>query len=871
MGLNNLPYDLLLNIATYLSLYEIHALHLTCKSLHDFASTRPVYRKLAHDLLGRCRALPLKGFQRLSDLSTDHLLRAVDKASRLEIAWRRRAPRPIQAKDACSDIFEDDVDALELSCTRSKAGRHTWYKVVSAPPNEEVDWLSPITSKYTLCATKSGKVVCWDVKTDSCLAEWSPLERWELWKCRVEFEQRTVFFTMAKVIQGSYDDERVMEFVLMKLEFFENPSGNCSLRPPMFSHISSFKTAGVVMNVFLLDPSKRLLSAFVWLSSCNTIGLYVLLDWEKDEYVFIDTAIEGVMSSNWSCILFEQNIVIHCEESNVAYQHFYPIPLLRRYNRKMKSRSATPTLASRLRPARSLTKSFVFPKLEAPPVVINQAPLEATEPNALGGFANAILTPGGLLLALPPDIAANLNAGLAEGEGPIDLAQILTPQQFDQLLAQVPLLFVQPGQNQVQHIQLNTLLPPGHPQPAPQTGGQQPVADNQAVQADNATDTVQAGTGVHNDQANNTADAATDDDEDSDDHDDDGQEADHDGLPNPFPHPWYPESAHFVRQWWPTLPGVPRVSCTVVLLAGHDQQTHATRFVLAQHYFRVPLDWRSWKESQQTVLCNGKHKSIGKRPKQQRVNGKSRTGESTLPNGHAATEQLKNGEDDDLCEGSSSLQVDNSSDSSEDEVECECGWAGEQYDNLNDEDDDDNSMRMWYVSTPFDVVCVSDVDDEDGQPVERPRPLIAVDFGHAVWIEYVDGQGEGGEGSEATLSDGEDEHPTETGPAATEANEQHTETGPVTMETNEQGEQLDPPERRGNSDPKSLRFVTFPPYHASLSSVCTSEVKMEGEVRILKIPDELDLDSVETINIDQSQGAVILSVREGKIFILCYE
>ncbi|KAM6502739.1 hypothetical protein JOM56_002716 [Amanita muscaria] len=700
MGLNNLPYDLLLNIATYLSLYEIHALHLTCKSLHDFASTRPVYRKLAHDLLGRCRALPLKGFQRLSDLSTDHLLRAVDKASRLEIAWRRRAPRPIQAKDACSDIFEDDVDALELSCTRSKAGRHTWYKVVSAPPNEEVDWLSPITSKYTLCATKSGKVVCWDVKTDSCLAEWSPLERWELWKCRVEFEQRTVFFTMAKVIQGSsYDDERVMEFVLMKLEFFENPSGNCSLRPPMFSHISSFKTAGVVMNVFLLDPSKRLLSAFVWLSSCNTIGLYVLLDWEKDEYVFIDTAIEGVMSSNWSCILFEQNIVIHCEESNVAYQHFYPIPLLRRYNRKMKSRSATPTLASRLRPARSLTKSFVFPKLEAPPVVINQA--------------------------------------------------------------------------------------------------------------------------------NNTADAATDDDEDSDDHDDDGQEADHDGLPNPFPHPWYPESAHFVRQWWPTLPGVPRVSCTVVLLAGHDQQTHATRFVLAQHYFRVPLDWRSWKESQQT--------------------------------------------DDDLCEGSSSLQVDNSSDSSEDEVECECGWAGEQYDNLNDEDDDDNSMRMWYVSTPFDVVCVSDVDDEDGQPVERPRPLIAVDFGHAVWIEYVDGQGEGGEGSEATLSDGEDEHPTETGPAATEANEQHTETGPVTMETNEQGEQLDPPERRGNSDPKSLRFVTFPPYHASLSSVCTSEVKMEGEVRILKTPDELDLDSVETINIDQSQGAVILSVREGKIFILCYE
>lgn len=91
----------------------------------------------------------------------------------------------------------------------------TWYKVVSAPPGEEVDWLSPITSSYTLCATKSGKVVCWDVHTDSCLAEWTPgsgtgtgggseRERWELWKCRVEFEERTVYFTMAKILDASY-------------------------------------------------------------------------------------------------------------------------------------------------------------------------------------------------------------------------------------------------------------------------------------------------------------------------------------------------------------------------------------------------------------------------------------------------------------------------------------------------------------------------------------------------------------------------------------------------------------------------------------------------------------------------------------------
>lgn len=170
-------------------------LHQTCKSLHEFSTTRPVYRNLAHALLKRCRALPLKGFQRLSDLTTEQLILSVNKASQYEESWRKRAPRPITVAPF--------TDALPSSSAMSDARDSSWYKVVTAPPGEEVDWLSPITSSYTLCATKSGKVVCWDVQTDRCLAEWNPGERWELWKCRVEFEDRTVFFTMAKVVSGT--------------------------------------------------------------------------------------------------------------------------------------------------------------------------------------------------------------------------------------------------------------------------------------------------------------------------------------------------------------------------------------------------------------------------------------------------------------------------------------------------------------------------------------------------------------------------------------------------------------------------------------------------------------------------------------------
>ena len=113
---------------------------------------------------------------------------------------------------------------------------------------------------------------------------------------------------------------------------------------------------------------------------------------------------------------------------------------------------------------------------------------------------------------------------------------------------------------------------------------------------------------------------------------------------------------------------------------------------------------------------------------------------------------------------------------------------------------------------------------------DRPRPLIAVDFGHAVWIEFVE-------------------------------NEDDAVSRP---------EGADP-------DAKWLRFVTFPPYpgnsdgSGSGEGSATTREWRGGEVRTLDIPDELDLDTVETINIDQSQGAVILSVTEGRIFILCYE
>ncbi|KAK0446952.1 uncharacterized protein EV420DRAFT_882849 [Desarmillaria tabescens] len=616
MGLQTLPYDLLLNIAAYLSLYDVHALHLTCKSLYDFSITRPVYRQLATDLLKRCRALPLKGFQRPMELTTPQLIRAVNKATRNEHAWRRRTPRPITRHyepgiHPLSNYLDSDENIYDPRPP-------SWYRIVRSPPEEEVDWLSPITSSYTLCATKSGKVVCWDIQTDTCLAEWTPGEKWELWKCRVEFETRSVYFTMAKVPSGSYDDAQIMEFILMRLRFPE-PLANGALNgPPTFNHVTRFKTKGVVMNVFLLDPVARLLSSYIWISTSNTIALYLLPDWSKDEYVFIDTGIECSVSSNWSCILLDKIIVVHCEEHESLSQYFYPVALLMAHIRPA---AKAPTISGHVPPFRSLSKKFIFP----PPIPFPPPNGDNTTPTVLG-----ISAPG----AAPASLLA-----------------------------------------------LST---------------------------------------------NGTASTAT----------------------NPFPFPpWYPESAHFVRQWWPALHGMPRVSCTVILMASHDPITHKTRFILAQHYFRVPMldvdpDWLHFP--------------------------------SKLP----------------YSSSSSSTKF-----------------------------PDTHLMKLWYVSTPFEIVCVLDgPEPEPDEESDRPRPLIAVDFGHAVWIEYVEVDGDSGV---------------------------------------------------GDPEAKWLRFVTFPPYDED-GSQCGGFAS-PSEVRTLEIPEELDLDTVETINIDQSQGAVILSVKEGKIFILCYE
>jgi hypothetical protein len=98
-----------------------------------------------------------------------------------------------------------------------------------------------------------------------------------------------------------------MQFELMQIHFPEQKPDSEEQSNPSFSTLRSFKTLGIVMNVFLLDPEARLLAGFVWISRSNSIGLYVLFDWDKEEYVFVDTGIQCVSPS--------------CSPCDVSYPH----------------------------------------------------------------------------------------------------------------------------------------------------------------------------------------------------------------------------------------------------------------------------------------------------------------------------------------------------------------------------------------------------------------------------------------------------------------------------------------------------------------------------------------------------------------------
>ncbi|EIN06615.1 hypothetical protein PUNSTDRAFT_121768 [Punctularia strigosozonata HHB-11173 SS5] len=677
-----LPYELLLHVVQHLdSVKDVNALQQTCQSLYSFAITRPVYRHLAHALLSRCRPLPVDGFTSIINFTREELRAAVNRAALIEHGWTFAAPRPSR--------LHPFVGPPEKS----------WYKVLEAPEAHGIDWLSPITPRYNMYATPHGNVYCWDVEHDRCVAQWQPEVKWSLWKCRVEFDMRSVFFVMARVVRGDGDEPGLMEFMTMSLVFPAPPDSSSEDPAPEFRELNKFLTSGYVLNLFLLDPLSRLLAAFIWLPEVKSMGLYVLFDWEQPEYVFVNTGIECTqdalaMSPNWSCILSGDRMVMHVEDTSAVTQYVYTLPTLREHVQSVPSAfSHAPKISTTLAPIFSMRKRLHYLPLPREPTL--------SAPATSGGAVLTQTESGNLTVTHSPFATDRAASSVHAVHQPAVITLVPDPDAgwVMQITAATP----------------TTPVPP--PTPAPVLTHHQVTDQGQALTAMVPS------------------------------------------YANPFPPDiWSTESAHFVRQWWPTLPGVPRLSCTVLLLATHDPVTHTNQYTLAQHYFEVPME---------------------DPPKADALRHARKGGGERFDPGEV--------------------------------YECEGG------------------IWVWYLREPFELVCIQDDlgPEEELDVFARTRPLIAVDFCHAAWVEYVDPPPILPEGADPDMPVPEDER-------------------------------------------KRLRMVTFPPVgHEGEWGGRKEDAR--GTVKTLEVPDELDLSTVETINLDQSQGSVILSTRGGRIFILNYD
>ncbi|KZT00815.1 uncharacterized protein LAESUDRAFT_764270 [Laetiporus sulphureus 93-53] len=111
MGLTSLPEDVLLDIASFLSVFDLLSLKQTCRALHAFGSSDYLWHNLADQL-----ELPLDvppGIT-IKSLSHDELQQIVIKAIRLEVNWRERTPSAKRITPLVCDTDEPYVDEMQF-------------------------------------------------------------------------------------------------------------------------------------------------------------------------------------------------------------------------------------------------------------------------------------------------------------------------------------------------------------------------------------------------------------------------------------------------------------------------------------------------------------------------------------------------------------------------------------------------------------------------------------------------------------------------------------------------------------------------------------------------------------------------------------
>lgn len=277
---------------------------------------------------------------------------------------------------------------------------------------------------------------------------------------------------------------------------------------------------------------------------------------------------------------------------------------------------------------------------------------------------------------------------------------------------------------------------------------------------------------------------------------------------NPFSGKYITQSAHFVRQWWPLLPDTQRLtrrSCTTFLQAmsvphpspedpapGPDDPPPGTHlFTIAQHYFSVPLaneKPRWWYMSEPVeIVCY---------PQLLEFDALTFPMEEVilpfdiplnLPNVFEAA----------LLDAEDGVPFD---------------FQGAPWNVEQAAAGPHAAEVMQAGGAEFDPDLGAHIALQQLAAHGRAFPLVAVDFGRAVWLEY----------------------------------------------------------KSFNSNEMRLRYINFPPVDVDRSKEGFSGLSSPGDIHTLEVPPELDLKMVCHIGLDQAQGTITLGMRSSTVHVLRY-
>ncbi|KAG8682161.1 hypothetical protein FRC09_016969, partial [Ceratobasidium sp. 395] len=284
----------------YLSVQDVINLRKTCRHLHQFSKTRPVWAALASVIQHR-RAIPLPQWRTLESLDAQELESSVSQAARIENNFLRERPFP--------------RSVLQVIYTGRKWGQISWLGQVCG-------------GKYVIIFFRSGILSVWDVTPEKsgCVATLQTGMDNYTHTCEVLQEEQATLIGLAAGAHDTDDDAEPGRYGVYRINF---PPSNPGVT---ITQILDAKIDIPITGLFL----DRGLAGVVGPFHNRKSAALQIYDWKTGHGILLDTGIDlqasgfDLTDCDLDVISFPEELVLYAEDSKQSVLHTYTVENIRR-------------------------------------------------------------------------------------------------------------------------------------------------------------------------------------------------------------------------------------------------------------------------------------------------------------------------------------------------------------------------------------------------------------------------------------------------------------------------------------------------------------------------------------------------------------